>query len=316
MRDPAIHDALLVGVGPAGAALGLVLARRGLRVTALERHADFSREFRGEGLQQSGYRVLQELLGADVERLPTRRFTEIQLAFGPRVVRGSVRGADLEHMRLVPQPPLLELLTERAARYPGYRLERGVVVRDLIVEDGRVVGVRATGPDGPRELRARLVIGVDGRSSIVRKRLAIELDLLAQRFDVLWARGDLGELMPADCAHAEVLREGGLVIAFHSPAGGQQIGVIIEKGGYRRLRDQGEAASLGWVRERCSPRTAAALAGDVGKPVLLDVICGRARRWSAPGALLLGDAAHPMSPVGAQGINMALRDVIVAANHL
>lgn len=310
---------IIVGAGPAGAALALLLAERGIPVTLLERHADFDREFRGEGLQQSGLDCLTQMgLADELARLPQRRIRALRIAIGRSVVKtaGPGVGADI---RLVSQPPLLQMLTRKAAEQPGFSLRMGARVRGLVHQGDRVVGVEVEHDGGSEELRAALVVAADGRSSLVRKRAGIELESVGQPFDILWARGDLGDFLPDDTTvHLEILRDGGTMMVFPSPLGGHQIGVAIAKGGFRELRARGADQSLAWVAKRCSPALASALARahQMGRPVLLDVICGRATQWTRPGLLLIGDAAHPMSPVGGQGTNMALRDAVVAANHL
>jgi 2-polyprenyl-6-methoxyphenol hydroxylase-like FAD-dependent oxidoreductase len=314
------HPVIIVGAGPAGAALALLLAERGIPVTLLERHVDFDREFRGEGLQKSGLTCLEQMgLADELERLPHCRMRGVRFAVGRTVVRLDAQALGADDVRLVSQPPLLDMLTRKAAAHAGFSLRMGVRARALVHQGDRVVGVQVEHEGGSEELPAALVIGTDGRSSIVRKRAGIELQSIDQEFDILWARGDLGDFLPDNgTAHTDILRDGGVAVVFPSPLGGQQVGVVIEKGGFRHLREQGEERGLTWLAERCSPGLSSALthAPRMGRPVLLDVICGRATRWTCPGLLLLGDAAHPMSPVGGQGINMALRDAIVAANHL
>jgi len=216
---------------------------------------------------------------------------------------------------------LLAMLCEVAARQPSFELRMSTTVRDLVRDEaGRVVGVRVVGPQGEATLMADAVIATDGRHSIVRKRLGIELVMTEQPFDVLWLRGQLeGPLVGPERTHVEMLREGGFVGIYPSPIGGHQIGIILRKGGFRSLREAGESGWLEWLREVAGDSLVAALDAarpTLSKPFVLDVICGQAPRWSAPGVLLIGDAAHPMSPIGGQGINMALRDAVCAANHL
>jgi 2-polyprenyl-6-methoxyphenol hydroxylase-like FAD-dependent oxidoreductase len=306
---------VVVGGGPAGAALAFVLARNGVHTTLLERHANFAREFRGEGLQPSGVDCLVQMgLAEPLAAIPQTRIGKILYGIAGRVIEVPLELAELEQVRLISQPDLLAMVTREAAAFPNFTLRMAAVVRELERDaSGRVIGVRLAGGE---VVPADFVIATDGRNSVVRKRLGLELIELEQAFDVLWMRGPLeGPLALQNGSYVDVMAGGGMAMMYPSPAGGHQIGVIIRKGGFRDVRDTG----LEWLRERCSSEFWAMLerASDrLERPVLLDVICGRAPKWSAPGVLLIGDAAHPMSPVGGQGINMALRDAVVAANHL
>ena len=310
---------VIVGAGPAGAALALLLARSGVHTTLLERHADIAREFRGEGVQPSGFECLQQMgLAEPLRAVPQTRIARIAYGIAGRVIDLPIELSDLEQVRLISQPHLLAMLARAAERFPGFTLRMGAVVRDLERDaGGRVIGVRLAGGE---VVAADFVIATDGRNSVVRKRLGLEVEQLEQPFDVLWSRGPLeGPLASNEGAYVEFLAGGGMTSIYPAPAGGHQIGVIIRKGGFRALRESGQAVNLDWLRPRCRPEfwQMLAAAGDqLERPVLLDVVCGRTPRWSAPGVLLIGDAAHPMSPVGGQGINMALRDAIVTANHL
>ncbi|HYL60826.1 MAG TPA: FAD-dependent oxidoreductase [Candidatus Acidoferrales bacterium] len=311
-------SALIVGAGPAGALLAYLLARRGLAVTLLERQTDFAREFRGEVLMPSGISALYEAgLRTQLATLPHAAFDLIEIFRGEhRVVAVPIGGMD-PAPEVVPQPAMLEMIVAEAAKFPAFKLERGVTVRDLLFERDRVVGVAADTPSGPHEYRADFVIACDGRASVIRKRADLAQDHIMQGFDVVWGHVP-GHFLDGRTARGYI-GNGHLFILYPSPEGHMQIGWVIDKGAFGDLRKLGAA---GWV-DAMAPHLSADLRNflvakrdSFSHPFLLDVICDRLREWTLPGLLLIGDSAHPMSPVGGQGINVALRDAVVASNHL
>src|SRR5437660_1086960 len=181
---------LIVGAGPAGMTLAYLLARRGVGVTVLETHHDFARAFRGEVLQRSGIDAFRQMgLGEQFDRTPHIDLQNVEIYAGKRLV---VR---MEHplghsggMRLVLQPALLQMLADEAGKNSLFRLERGVTMRDFLHENGRVVGVRASADDGPREYRADLVVGADGRHAATRKHSGLPELSVPQGFDILWIK--------------------------------------------------------------------------------------------------------------------------------
>lgn len=311
---------LVVGAGPAGACLARLLARAGLPVTLVEREGDFARTFRGEGLMPSGVDAcLQMGLGPLLASIPTRELEAWDLVVGGRPVFSvpEPRQETGERaMRVIPQAAFLEGVVADASRHPGFRLARGVAVRDVVREGGRVAGVRVAGPEGERVWRAPLVVGCDGRASAVRKRAGLPLDLQPEAFDVLWFKMPPPPRLADGCRMLLMATPARQCAAYTSWDGRLQVAVLIPKGGYARVRDADPAELMAEAFPAWLAAHARACRDAIEGPVVLDVIVGRAPRWAAPGVLLLGDAAHPMSPVRAQGINHALRDAIVAANAL
>jgi len=313
----------IVGAGPAGAALALLLARRGVAVVLAERQTDFAREFRGEGLLPGGVDALQQMgLGAALDALPQSRVERIEIYQQKRQVL-AVEISELTGIsagpRFVSQPALLELLVAEASRHPGFRFERGFTVRDLLREGPRVAGVRGDTPAGAREIVADFVIGTDGRASLVRRRAGLDQQRAPQSFDIVWFKLPLPDFLSSGRVARAYLGRGHFCLLFPAPDGLLQIGWVIEKGGFGELRERGIDGWLSQLVQHVSPDLARHLERHregLEHPFVLDVVCDHLEQWTAPGVLLLGDAAHPMSPAGAQGINIALRDALVAANHL
>jgi len=311
---------VIAGAGPAGAALAYLLARRGLRVTLLERQTDFAREFRGEVLMPSGVDAIHQMgLEAAFGALPKVSPRYLDAHIGGRFVRRFELPEIIEAgPQMVSQPAMLEMLVEQGRTHPGFRFMRGRVVSELIHENGRVVGVRIRGEQNV--LRADLVVGADGRGSVVRRAAGLEVERDAEAFDVVWFKVPMPAFLAASGPSVQVfLRAGQLCLAFPAVDDRLQVGWIIAKGSYGDLKRRGTDAWLTELASQVGPRLGEHLRRHreaIEHPFVLDVVCYLLDRWYSPGALLLGDAAHPMSPVGGQGLNIALRDALVAANHL
>jgi 2-polyprenyl-6-methoxyphenol hydroxylase-like FAD-dependent oxidoreductase len=317
-----VRSVLIAGAGPAGAATAYLLARRGVPVTLVERERDLERVFRGEALMPSGMDALHQMgLGAAVRALPGRPLAcwEVFLD-GREILHVEEPAGELGDLalRVVSQPALLRLLiaASRAAS-PAFRFVDGAGVRDLVREGGgRVRGVRVSTLAGESLLEADLTLGCDGRASTLRRRADLPLALLPESYDVLWFKLPAPEGL-ADRAPIQIYASGpDVALGYVSWDGRLQLAWMIEKGSWPALRERDWLPAL--LRLLPEPLAAhvQARAAELEGPALLDVVVGRCPRWWMPGLLLLGDAAHPMSPVRAQGINLALRDAIVAANHL
>jgi 2-polyprenyl-6-methoxyphenol hydroxylase-like FAD-dependent oxidoreductase len=312
---------VIVGAGPAGMTLAYLLARRGVGVTVLETHHDFARAFRGEGLQQSGIDAFRQMgLGERLDALPhiELRFFEIYLR-GKLLVRTAAAVFGRDRARLVSQPAVLQLLADEAGKHPGFRLDFGVTMRDFLREGGRVVGVRASAADGSREHRADLVVGADGRHAATRKHSGFPELAAPQNYDVLWLKVPYPDGYPDRTTAVTEIGSHHPAMAFPTADGQLQAAFAIPKGGLAALRARDPDV---WTEELIAALPAyladhlRAHRQAVAGATLLNVVCGRLTEWSSPGLLLIGDAAHPMSPVGGQGLNIALRDALVAANHL
>jgi 2-polyprenyl-6-methoxyphenol hydroxylase-like FAD-dependent oxidoreductase len=308
----------IVGGGPAGMMLGLLLARAGVDVIVLEKHADFFRDFRGDTIHPSTLEVVHELglLEAFLKR-PHQELRELRGWIGDEMIPV----ADFSHLpthckfiALMPQWDFLDFLAQQAKTYPNFRLRTQAEVIELIEEGGRIAGVRARTAAGALEVRADLVVGADGRHSTVRAQAGLETMDLGAPMDVLWMQlsqrpGDPKESMGRfDPGHVFVMIDRGDY---------WQCAFVIPKGGIEEVKRRGleafrqEVAQVApFMRDRVSE------IADWDHVKLLTVAVDRLRQWCRPGLLCIGDAAHAMSPIGGIGINLAIQDAVAAGNIL
>ena len=308
----------IVGGGPCGMMLGVLLARAGVDAIVLEKYPDFFRDFRGDTVHPSTLELLYELGWLDeFLALPHNEFQTASA----NIAGETVRLADLSHLRtrckfvaLMPQWDFLNFLAQRGGRYPTFHLKMKTEGDGLIEGQGRVTGVRAKSADGDIEIAAKLVVGADGRHSTIRGLAGFAVDDLGAPMDILWMRIVKRPNDPA--TRLGWVRTGHMVILLDR-GDYWQCAYLIAKGSFAQLKAEGIGAL-----QRGLAETVPMLSDRVGelddwsKVAMLDVRVDRLRRWHRPGLLCIGDAAHAMSPIGGIGINLAIQDAVAAANLL
>jgi len=308
----------IAGGGPAGIMLGVLLARAGIDVVVLEKHADFLRDFRGDTIHPSTLEIMHELGWLDeFLALPHQK----ALTLTGQVGEFTVTIADFTHLpthakflAIMPQWDFLNFLAARGARYRGFSLRMRNSASALIEENGRVVGIVAASPEGRVKIRADLVVGADGRHSTIRELAGLKVDALGAPMDVLWFRVSA---TPGDRQQTGARFDGGRIFVMINRGEHWQCAYVIAKGTLEEIQAKGLPAFRDSVAAM-----APFLAGRVGEIAgwddvkLLTVAVDRLPVWHRPGLLCIGDAAHAMSPIGGVGINLAVQDAVAAANLL
>jgi len=308
----------IAGGGPAGMMLGFLLARAGVAVQVLEKHADFLRDFRGDTIHPSTLEVMHEL--GVLEEFLKRPHQEVR-TIGGQIGDVFLQLADFSRLptrcrfvAFMPQWDFLNFIEKQAKRYPGFRLEMEAEATGLIEEGGRIRGVLAETPQGSLAVRADLVVGADGRHSVVRERSGLESVDLGAPMDVLWMRLSRH---PTDPEQTLGRVDAGRILVMLDRGDYWQCAFVIPKGGFDQIR----AGGLTNFRAEIV-RLAPYLGDRIGELAdwsdirLLTVAVDRLLAWHRPGLLCIGDAAHAMSPIGGVGINLAIQDAVAAANIL
>ncbi len=316
--EPIRTGCCIAGGGPAGMMLGFLLARGGVDVLVLEKHADFLRDFRGDTIHPSTLEVMHELgLLEEFLRRPHQELSRLDAQIGD--TRLTI--ADFSHLptkckfiAFMPQWDFLNFLAEQGRRYPTFHLRMETEVTGLILEGGRVTGVEASTSQGSLRVEADLVVGADGRSSIVRELAGLEIIDLGAPMDALWMQVPKA---PDDPGQTFGRIAAGQILVLIDRGNYWQCAYVIPKGKFEDIRGRGLPA----LREAIAT-LAPFLRDRVGElrdwtdVKLLTVKVDRLRQWYRPGLLCLGDAAHAMSPIGGVGINLAIQDAVAAANIL
>jgi 2-polyprenyl-6-methoxyphenol hydroxylase-like FAD-dependent oxidoreductase len=298
--------------------LGLLLARAGVSVLVLEKHSDFLRDFRGDTLHPSTLEIMHELgVLEQFLQLPHQKVSRINARFGDlefTVADFSHLPTQCRYVAFMPQWDFLNFLVKEGSRYPRFHVRMRAEVADLLEHDGTIIGLRADTPTGPLDVRAPLVVGADGRHSVVRNRAGLSVEEFGAPMDVLWFRLSR---KPGDPADPMGRFDTGRIFIMLNRGDYWQCGFVIAKGTLTEVR----ASGLSLFRE--SVAKLAPFAADRvhelqdWEPIkLLTVQVDRLRQWYKPGLLCIGDAAHAMSPVGGVGINLAIQDAVAAANLL
>jgi 2-polyprenyl-6-methoxyphenol hydroxylase-like FAD-dependent oxidoreductase len=306
----------IVGGGPAGMMLGYLLARAGIETVVLEKHADFFRDFRGDTVHPSTMQVMDELgLIDDFLKVPHDELQKLEGCFGEtrlRIADISRTGAKYPFIAFMPQWDFLNFLRDKGRRFPNLKIMMNTEAIGLIHDGDRVAGVRADA-GGPLDIRADLTVACDGRHSIIRRSAGLEVEEIGAPMDVLWFR--VGKGTETESMFARI--EAGKMMVTLDRGTYWQCAYVIVKGRYDEIKARGIEALRADVVALAPPlRSGIADVRSWDDVKLLTVAVNRLKRWTRPGLLCIGDAAHAMSPIGGVGVNIAVQDAVAAANLL
>jgi len=308
----------IAGGGPAGMMLGLLLARGGVDVVVLEKHVDFFRDFRGDTIHPSTFELMHELgLLNEFLKVPHQEISTFTAVFNST----SIKIVDLSHLKvakpvigMMPQWDFLKFVETQASRYPSFHLMMNAKATDIIKENGRVTGLTVETKEGTIQVRADIVIGADGRHSVIRQKAGLKVIAAGVPIDVLWLRVSREASDPGQILGRFI---GNKLMVMLDRETYWQCAYVIKKGGYETIKQAGLEAFRNNLVEAApflADRTSDIKSWDDVK--LLSVDVDHLETWYTDGLLCIGDAAHAMSPVGGVGINLAIQDAVAAANIL
>ena len=311
-------DCAIAGGGPAGLMLGLLLARSGVSVTVLEKHPDFLRDFRGDTIHPSTLQIMHELGLLDgLLALPHTKAYRLHAEIGDQDITIADFSKIPAHCRFIafmPQWEFLNYIAREAATYPNFKLIMSARVAELIERDGNITGLVATTLDETINISAKLVVGADGRNSVVRAKANMEIESFGSPSEIVWMKlSHLGDDPPYTMGHGGP-RQGFVMI---NRGDYWQCGYVLRKQSFAEVKQKGlEAFRKAVVKVSPLPADRMDEIRTWDDVHLLSVRIDRLKKWWKPGLLCIGDAAHAMSPIGGFGVNLAIQDAVAAANIL